>query len=271
MTDLDKATMIENRRARLAVFPRPQVQLIRERIGKVRRKPWPAVQGSLVVLFTARTGSTFLVRELEYAFDVGRMGESLNPAIVADQPVADIVRRREGRWFAFKAGLQGVVAGEFYGFFDAYMETTSFLQLVRRDIVAQAVSFAKATQTQQWHLEDQVSRTPTYDGPAIAKAVKKIVNGTDQLRMYAERTGRPCLTLIYEDFEAGDFASAFAACDRLGVPRRDSQTMVEHRAVERMSDDVNESWRARFSREMDCSMRDRIAHYVHSIEPLVQG
>ncbi len=219
-----------------------------------------------MVLFTARSGSTYLTRELEYTYDLGRMGETLNPAQVKNRPVAKIVAARKKQWFGFKAGVQGVVAGELYGFFDAYLEKTVFMRLVRRDIVAQAISFKKASQTGQWHAHNQAERVPEYDGASITKSIKKIVASAEHLRLYAERAGRPCRTVFYEDFAQGDFAGVLAAADALGVPRRPPEADAEHRPVERMSDQTNETWRARFTEEMNSRTRDMIDRYLQDIQ-----
>lgn len=44
-----------------------------------------------------------------------------------------------------------MIAAELCGFFDAYLRETSFIPLLRRDIVAQAVSCVKAKRTGQYH------------------------------------------------------------------------------------------------------------------------
>jgi len=266
-TELDKNLVADAAKARLKVFLDAEVERIGKTVGTIHAAPWPRIEGCLVVLFTARSGSTFLARELEYAYDIGRMGETLNPAQVRGQAVAKIVAKRQGAWFACKAGLEGVVAGEFYGFFEAYLEKTWFLRLVRRDIVAQAVSLAKAAQTQQWHVTDRPRRAAAYDAARIVKALKTIATGDQQLTRYAKRTGRPCRTLTYEDISGGDLSPILAAGHLLGLPRRKGDAGVAHRSVERMGDAINDEWRARFAEEMDASTRDLIDQYLDTIQP----
>jgi LPS sulfotransferase NodH len=251
---------------RLEAFSHFQVEEIHARLGALPTGAWPRIDGCFVILFTARSGSTFLCRELEHAYDIGRMGEVLNPGQLKGRPVARIVRRRKNAWFAFKAGLQGVIAAELSGFFDVYLKKTQFIQLVRRDIVAQAVSFVKASQTRQWHLTDSVEQEPEYDPAAIGKAVRKLSSGVLDLRRYADLAGRPCITVVYEDFSDDDFTPALAACDALGLPRRVGGEVVKHRPVERMSDAVNLDWRDRFMACMDTQMRKRIDAYQASLQ-----
>lgn len=258
MEDVDLSAAARARIARLEAFSHFLVEDIQERLGEIQWQPWPEIQGCFVLLFTARSGSTFLCREMERTFNIGRMGESLNPAPVKGRPVAEVVRRRQDAWFAFKAGLQGVVAAEICGFFDAYLDKTVFIRLIRRDLVAQAVSYVRAMQTDQWHRADEARREPTYDRQAIAKAVRKLGSGVNQLGDYARRTGRPCRTLIYEDFAEGDIAPAIEAGDVMGLPRFPDGAKVEHRPVQRMSDALNLEWKERFMEEADVSIRKRI-------------
>ncbi|MGI9168935.1 MAG: Stf0 family sulfotransferase [Caulobacteraceae bacterium] len=246
---------------RLSVFADARVDEIRGRMEEVGPGPWPSVEGALVVLFTARSGSTFLCREIESDFDVGRMGETLNPAQVKGRPAGEVVARHKGRWFAFKAGLQGVIAAELHGFFDAYLDRCVFILLARRDIVAQAVSLEKAAQTKQWHTINEAQRTAAYDGAKIAAAVKTLASRLDQLRAYARASGRPWRTLIYEDFSNGDFSAAEATCEALGVPRRAAGEEIKARPVERVGDAVNEAWAARFRAEMDAATATLIEEY----------
>lgn len=264
--DKGQQPSLDPRWQRLRAFPRLQIRETRKEIRGVQSNAWPPLQGCLVVLFTARSGSTFLTRELEFLYDIGRMGETLNPAQVKGRSVAGIIAHRRDKWFGFKAGLPGVVAGEFYGFFDVYLERTSFLRLVRRDIVGQAISFGKASQTGQWHAGNRPKRAPSYDAGKIAKAICKISAGIEQLRRYAEICERPCRTVFYEDFAEGDFASVIGACDALGIPRRPEDVLTEHRPVERMSDETNETWRSRFLEEIDDATREVVDRYLASFQ-----
>ncbi len=250
---------------RLKVFRDAQVETVRLRVGPMRVAPWPELDGCLVVLFTSRSGSTFLARELEGAFDIGLMRESFNPKQIKGHAAADIIKKRRGAWFALKAGMFGVIAGELYGFFDAYLDKTVFILLVRRDIVAQAVSLEKAEQTEQWHSTDAPRRLAQYNSAKIAGAISRIAAGVEQLRLYAERSEQPWRTLIYEDFSGRDFTPALAACDALGAPRRDAGSGFVKQPVERIGDAVNEEWAARFRDEMDPATSERIERYMAAV------
>ena len=250
---------------RLEAFSHFQVEDVHARLGSIPTGKWPELAGCFVILFTARTGSTFLCRELEHLFDIGKMGEFLNPAQLRGRPVSSIVERRVNSWFAFKAGAQGIISAELTGLFETYIDKSVFILLVRRDVVAQAVSLVKAAQTSQWHLYDQAERKPVYDEGAISRSIRKILARANELREYAELTGRPRVTLVYEDFANSDFNPAIAAAQSLGVPFRTSGEGDEHRPVERMSDSTNTEWQDRYTAKMSPTVRNRIEAYKASL------
>ncbi|MGI8839822.1 MAG: Stf0 family sulfotransferase [Caulobacteraceae bacterium] len=225
------------------------------------------IEGCLAVLFTSRSGSTYFARNLECAFAIGRLRESLNPSRLEGRTAAQIVEGRKDPWFSFKAGPPGVIAAELCGFFDAYLKKTSFILLCRRDIVAQAVSCVKAQQTLQWHSTQKPAGVAAYDEAKIGEYISIIAGGVERLRLYAERSGRPCRRLIYEDFAGGDFTAPTAICDALGLPRRPAGSRIRPMPVERIGDAVNAEWAARFTAGMDFATRDLVEGYLAEIQP----
>lgn len=250
---------------RLAAFPSAQVQAIAERIAPIQSAPWPDIAGCFCVLFTSRSGSTCLARELEQVFEIGQMREALNPPRLKGGAAAHIVQRRADSWFSFKAGGPGVIAAELTGLFDVYLNQTSFVLLVRRDIVAQAVSREKAVQTGQFHSNQAPKRDAVYDGAGIAKSVQLMAAGVEKLRLYLRGVDRPWRTLAYEDFADGDFTTALAAGDAAGLPRRPAASNFKAYPVARIGDATNAEWAARFRDEMDSPMRERIERHVAAI------
>jgi LPS sulfotransferase NodH len=248
---------------RLMAFPSAQVLRIRHLV--TRMGPWPQVGDCLAVLFASRSGSTYLARELECTYDIGRLREALNLHLRERQTPGEIVKPGRNAWFSFKAGAPGVICAELSGFFEAYLETTSFIVLLRRDIVAQAVSNVKSMQTGQWHSNQKPKCSPTYDGASIRRYVVSIAESVEALRSYTGLSGRPQQVLLYEDFANGDFRKAEEACDSLGVPRRAPYSHIRAVPVERIGDATNEAWGARFREEMDSSLRDRIERYLDRI------
>jgi LPS sulfotransferase NodH len=251
---------------RLAAFSAAKIEGVRRKLGPTRAADWPDIDGILAVLFTSRSGSTYLARELESIFAIGQMGEWLNPPRIRGKTADQIVVEREGGWFSLKAGGSGVIAAELCGFFDAYMDRAVFIRLVRRDIVAQAISREKALQTAQFHSTQQPRCEALYDGRAIARSIRLIADGVERIALYLTRVDRPWRTLAYEDFSCGDFSPAIAACDALGAPRRIGERVGPYRPVHRIGDASNLEWAARFREEVDPPTSARIQGYLAALE-----
>jgi LPS sulfotransferase NodH len=229
-------------------------------------EPWPELDGCLGILFTSRSGSTYLSREIESRYRVGQIGESLNPPQLRSRALkaglsspASALRHSvralgEDGWFGFKTGPAALAGAERCGFVENYLAQMKFILLFRRDIVAQAVSSAKAQLTGRFHSTQEPDRqayADDYAYDAIFKKTKTILKGMRALWNYARLSGRPLRTIFYEDFREGDFSSAAAACDAFGMPQRPQPKSDERRAVTRIGDALNEEWCRRFRAECD--------------------
>jgi LPS sulfotransferase NodH len=252
---------------RLTIFPAAQVARCRRELPAADAAPWPRIDGCLTALFTARSGSTLLCRQLETLFEVGEMGEKLNFAKLKKRSAQTAVGARKEGWFGFKCGVAPLIGAELLGFFDAYLPQTVFVHLVRRDIVAQAVSYAKASQTGQWHAEMKPPGDATYDAGRIATALRSIAVQRDQLRRYVESTARPHIGLLYEDVANGGLTAARAAGEFLGLPRRRQENDGNLlRPVEKMSDAVNDEWKERFFQDIDPSLARLVDDYATAVD-----
>jgi LPS sulfotransferase NodH len=252
-------------RERLSVFVKSQVEEIQGSLGQIPLDAWPRLDGCLGVLFTSRTGSRYLARELAARYRIGRMEESFNPHLVRGIAPADIVRSYADGWFSFKLGAPGIVSAELCGVISEYIEKTFLIFLLRRDIVGQAVSLVKANQTGQWHSIQEARRSPQYEGPEIARSVRVIADAVASLRDYLRQAERPWRTLFYEDFEHGDFNAAEAICDDFAVPRRRVEEEPKFAPLERTANAVNQTWIERFQNEMDDRTRDIVDKYVAAL------
>ena len=191
------------------------------------------------------------------------MEESLNPHQVEGIAAANIVRAHAEDWFSFKLGVPGIISAELTGVVSQYVSKTHFLFLLRRDIVAQAVSLVKARQRGQWLSTHRPTGSAlTYDAAEIAHAIRIVVGAVGHLRAYLELTERPWRRLVYEDFETGDYTTAMSACDAFGVPRRRPDEPSVRPALEKMSDAINDDWMARFRDEMASVTQDQVARYI---------
>jgi trehalose 2-sulfotransferase len=122
-----------------------------------------------------------------------------------------------------------------------------FVHLRRRDVVAQAVSWAKALQTHYWHPGEAVEpggRPPHYDEELIGRLVAAIDRfEAGWTRWFAAHGIVPC-HVVYEELAADPLHTAHKVLDHLGLhvpPGR--QLVVGHH---RQADQVNADWAARF-------------------------
>jgi len=257
--------MVDELSPRLKMFPAANIAKFRKTLGPPDPAPWPHIDGCLIALCTARSGSTLLCRQLETLFALGQMGENLNPPKLKKRTAQEVVDALKGPWFALKCSATGLLCAEATGFIDAYLHKTAFVRLVRRDIIAQAVSHARASQTGQWHSHNKPSQEPVYDANRIADSVRSLSFWVEQLRHYAEGTGRPHTLLVYEDIAAG-LSAARAAGDLLGLPKRPEDDDELFRPIEKMGDAINDEWTDRFVREMDSSVGKVVEGYMAAIE-----
>jgi len=135
-------------------------------------------RGSLVVLFTPRSGSTWLGKLLEETGVLGFPEEYLNPEMIGDANsdlnaageydfLCGCVTSRTTRngFFSIQATWGEVERLEAVDFFD-FFENSKFVWLRRYDVVSQAISLLVATETRQFH-----RRAGTQDATVTAEIV----------------------------------------------------------------------------------------------------
>lgn len=223
----------------------------------------PSLSGCLAIICTARTGSTYLAEEVERRYRIGPIRESLSipqlaqraarkglasPEAALRETVA-VASASAAGWFGFKADARALLLGESLGFIDTYFPGMEFVWLLRRSLVDQAVSAAKAKLTGRWHSTQAVQRPVSasdYPHDLIAAGAASICRGVDMLSQYLAATGKTVARLYYEDFCTGDFTAVEAAIDRLGVPRRPVIEDKVRRELTKIGDDINAEWSRRF-------------------------
>ncbi|MEQ7129227.1 Stf0 family sulfotransferase [Actinopolymorpha sp. B11F2] len=122
-----------------------------------------------------------------------------------------------------------------------------FVHLRRRDVVGQAVSWAKALQTHYWHPDEAVKpggQPPHYDEELISRLVAAIEKfEADWTRWFAAHSIVP-YQVVYEELAADPLRTAHKVLDYLGLRLPpDQQLVIGHR---RQADQVNADWSARF-------------------------
>lgn len=129
----------------------------------------------------------------------------------------------------------------------AHLGQLRFVHLRRRDVVAQAVSWAKALQTHYWHPGEAVQpggQDPHYDDELIGRLVAAIDKFEAYWNQWFAAHGIVPHQVVYEDLAADPLGTAHGLLDYLGLQVPAGRRLViEHR---RQADDVNADWAARF-------------------------
>jgi trehalose 2-sulfotransferase len=166
-----------------------------------------------VIIFTARSGSSWLTNVLSETKQLGYHEEYLNPnfirgvasavnSTIPEEFLAGLQRRRQT-----PNGVFGIEAREvdieLFGadcFFEVFDENTIFFNLWRENLVAQAVSLFRAVETQQFHIKqgERTSAPPVYNLKSVSKwMIHLALQENANLAMLTERQ-LPFINLCYE-------------------------------------------------------------------------
>lgn len=121
-----------------------------------------------------------------------------------------------------------------------------FVHLRRRDVVAQAVSWAKALQTHFWHPGEAVApggHDPHYDEELIGRLVTGIECFEAAWRRWFTAHGVTPCEVVYETLAADPIGTAESVLDELGLGGAAGPLVIGHH---RQADEVNADWAARF-------------------------
>lgn len=213
-----------------------------------------------VIAATPRSGSNYLCQLLTSTNLLGRPLEYFNaPGRRAlEAPDYPDAVSEQVRWILSRgASANGVYALKaFPDQFSAALRQADlfallpglqFVRLARRDLLGQAISWARALQSEQYRSTQTPKRAPDYDGQLIAKLMVDIACANVSWNIYLARTGIAAPLLFYEDIEA-DPAAAVA---RVAGLMRVEGAAIDPAAIDltQQRDDLTEAWRARYIRE----------------------
>jgi LPS sulfotransferase NodH len=143
------------------------------------------------------------------------------------------------------ARLEGEQGIRFFDWFPGL----AIVLLRRRDLLAQAVSLALATQTGRWVSSNQPQAAPRYDARRIARMLDHLVEWEAYWRRRFAVTGVTPLELYYEDFAADPAGGANAVLAELGLPALPVATPGSG-WLRPQADALNAAWRQRFAADL---------------------
>ena len=123
-----------------------------------------------------------------------------------------------------------------------------FIHWRRRDLLGQALSLYRASQTLQWRSTLETLGEVDYDGAAILETLKLVALQDARWEVFFARNGIAPLRLVYEDAmeDLQGAVDAVAALVGLDGPAPIDPELIEL-GIQR--DDTTSAWRARFLRE----------------------
>lgn len=233
----------------------------------------PPLRKSYVVASSYRCGSTFLCSSLWKTGVLGAPTEYLNidpgnaaipapnepgrlmvrfGAATPEQYFAKLLQHRTGR-----NGIFGIKAHGHH--FEAalvwcpsmleILAPVTFIYINRRDKVAQAISMAKAMQTNAWISFDQVTGKNTrYDPDFIEQCRNEIEQQRLNWWRWFEASGVTPFVVTYEDMVAEKDAVVRNIVELLEV-QNDVAEKIDLPDVEKQGDEINAEWASRFARD----------------------
>lgn len=113
------------------------------------------------------------------------------------------------------------------------------IQLIRRDKISQAISFARASQTKSWISEMSAIKEEVYDWNVVYDKLLSIMVDEAKWEAYFLATRLKPLVIFYEDFLEDAYSSILASLKHLGVAttqiRGDPRSFLPSRQSDKLS------------------------------------
>ncbi len=220
---------------------------------------------SYVIASTPRSGSTHLAACLWRAGDLGAPLEYLNPLHIEQMSSRLGAAGRPDYWralWALRTSPNGVFGHKLFQpyYVMAAREEPGFMpmlaadltvHLYRRDKVAQAVSLARAQQTQAWASWGQENGPPGYDRDLIGRCLTSIARQEQWWATVFALVGAPSISIAYEDCVGREDEVAGQIRAALGLPERADCPPVRIQPLARQADQTSAEWIERFRAEVN--------------------
>lgn len=222
---------------------------------------WPASDGlrGYAVCAAPRSGTNVLCQLLASTGVLGRPLEYFNAPgrrtwDIADYPddpreqIAAVLRYGRTpngvyglKVFAFQADALGLP-------WAATLPDLRFVHLRRRDMLGQALSWARADQTGAYRAAAAPQRAPGYDPGLIEDRLRRVATEEARWRLFFARNGVTPLELFYEDVVRSPAGAVRAVADLVGAGETPAPDMARV-SVRVQRDGLTDEWRARFLSE----------------------
>jgi len=238
--------------------------LIPKSLRKLRSGTTPTLQQSgkmmrgYAICTAPRSGSNFLCQLLASTGMLGNPLEYFNGAgrrYFDDPGYPDDPNEQVRRILSMGTTANGIYAVKVFAHqhdsisgkirWTEHLPDLRYLFLTRRDLLGQAISWSRASQTGQYRHTQPMTSQPTYDADIIAAFLAKIVIEYARWEAYFARNDIAPLRLTYEDVAAAPSASVDAVANLLALA--DKPTVDRNRVgVVVQRDGTTDEWRRRF-------------------------
>jgi LPS sulfotransferase NodH len=214
-----------------------------------------------VICTTPRSGSNYLCELLDSTGMLGHPIEYFSPAALRSRGLPEFRGNHQAR--LAQALRLGATGNGVYGIkvfvdhFDDMARThwvtklpaPSFVHLTREDLLGQAISAAKADQTQRYRSTQSASGASSYDARAIRANLDYLVTADARWNLFFARNGIAPLRLVYEQVVDAPLQAIRAVAAGLD-PGGDIEIDPERVSLEIQRDAETLAWRERFIAEL---------------------
>lgn len=213
-----------------------------------------------VICTSPRSGSNYLGQLLESTEQLGRPREYFNgPArrVLDDPTFPDAPAEQVQRILTQGATPNGVYALK--AFADQWSNAASsidlhralpdlrFIHLRREDVLGQAISWARAVQTQQYRSTQKIVGAPIYNGPLILDRIHALAALEHYWMVYFARSDLPVLRLTYVEVAEGPSHVASRVARWMDIDAASVKAEEINLVIQR--DDLSDGWRRQFLAE----------------------
>ena len=145
----------------------------------------------------------------------------------------------------FPEHLQFILLGGIYPFFP----DMRYVFLTRKDIVAQAVSYAKAVQTGEWSSHTEAQAEAKYDYIIIGTCVNKIMQGNAFWNNFFRKNNINPIHITYEDIVTDHDTVTKKIMGALEIAP-DESALLEIPSISKQTDNINLQWKEKFCSEL---------------------
>ncbi|MDD2704110.1 MAG: Stf0 family sulfotransferase [Acidocella sp.] len=218
-----------------------------------------------VIVFTARSGSTWLTTVLSNTEQMGHPEEYINPDFVGDVakslnsrqqgPFLEMLQRRRktpNGVFGMEVREMDVALFGAESFFQMFGPSTVFFNLWRDNIVAQAVSLYRAVTTGRFHSNDgkEGSSMPIYSAEGIQTWMEHLVMSENANLVMLKRERRPFINLRYEDMVKDKAGTLKLFTDAVELELRKRPAVQPEAELKKIGDTWNNEAEQQFRSEM---------------------